>query len=158
MTALTGSTTRRVMTALTLRVTLSRVMMSCERDFHGFLAEGDADDLVDGAEDEDDAGAGGVVADAAEAEDDGALVLLEDLDGVEEVEEDDGEDEEQRNGHFVLETSGRRESGGQSDCKALARGTYVCCLVALVTSGPPFRCFLGGTPPGGWWLEVQWLQ
>src|ERR1035437_8416797 len=30
MTALTGSMTRRVMTALTLRVTLSRVMMSCD--------------------------------------------------------------------------------------------------------------------------------
>src|ERR1700722_2470357 len=46
-------------------------------DFHRLLAERDADDLVDGAEDQDDAGAGGVVADAAEAEDDGALVLFE---------------------------------------------------------------------------------
>ena len=63
-------------------------------DLHGLLAQGDADDLVDGAEDEDDAGAGGVVADAAEAEDDGALVLLEDLDGVEDVKEDDGDGDE----------------------------------------------------------------
>ena len=92
MTALTGSMTRRVMTALTLRVTLSRVMMSCGRDFHGFLAERDADDGVDGWEDEDDAGAGGGAADAAEAEDDAALVLLEDFDGVEEVDNEDDDD------------------------------------------------------------------
>ena len=56
--------------------------------------------------------------DAAEAEDDAALVLLEDLDGVEEVEDDDGGDEEQRDGHCVHSTSGRRESSGLSDCKA----------------------------------------
>ena len=37
--------------------------------------------------------------DAAEAEDDASLVLLEDLDGVEEVEDDDDDGEEKREGH-----------------------------------------------------------
>ena len=59
-------------------------------DLHRLLAQADADNLVDGAEDQDDAGAGGVVTDAAQAEDDGAFVLLEDLDGVEDVKQDDG--------------------------------------------------------------------
>jgi hypothetical protein len=68
-------------------------------DLHGLLAQADADDLVEGAEDEDDAGALGGLADAAEAEDDGALVLLEDLDGVDDVERENGENDEQRNGH-----------------------------------------------------------
>jgi len=68
-------------------------------DFHGLLTEGDADDLVDGADDEDEAWALGGALHAAEAEDDAALVLLEDVDGVDEVEDDDGEDDERGDGH-----------------------------------------------------------
>jgi hypothetical protein len=63
------------------------------RDLHGFLTEGDADDLVERAEDEDDAGTLGG-RDAAEAEDDATLVFLEDLDGVDDVEDDDGDNDE----------------------------------------------------------------
>jgi len=62
-------------------------------DLHGFLTEGDADDLVEGPEDEDDAGTFGG-RDAAEAKDDAALVLLEDLDGVDDVKDDDGDGDE----------------------------------------------------------------
>ena len=86
-------------------------------DFHGLLAERDADDGVDGAEDQDDAGAGGVVADAAETEDDGALVLLENLDGVEDVEEDDGDGDEERERHKGRELSGWGEISSRGDCK-----------------------------------------
>src|ERR1035441_1399293 len=66
------------------------------RDFHGLLAKADADDGVDRAEDEDDAGTRGIVANATETEDHGALVLFEDLDGVEEVEQDDGSSDKER--------------------------------------------------------------
>src|ERR1035437_6749817 len=74
-------------------------------NLHGFLAEADADDGVHRAEDEDDAGTGGVVADAAETEDDGAFVLFEDLDGIENVKQDDGGSDEERHLHG-LELSG----------------------------------------------------
>ncbi len=69
------------------------------RDLHGLLAEGDANDLVEGAEDPDDAGALGGLLHAAEAEDDAALILFEDVEGVDEVEDDDGDGEEERERH-----------------------------------------------------------
>lgn len=61
-------------------------------DFHSLLTEGDADDLVEGAEDEDDAGAFGVLADATETEDDPTLILFEDFDGADEVKSNDDND------------------------------------------------------------------
>ena len=86
--------TRRVMTAFDLEghvVTGDDVLRG---DFHRLLAEGDANHLVERAEDEDDAGAGGVVSDAAEAEDDATFVLLQNFDGVDKVKNDDGDDDE----------------------------------------------------------------
>ena len=71
------------------------------RDFHCFLTKAHPDNLVERAEDEDDARAGGGLLHAAKAEDDGSLVLLEDLDGVEDVEDDDGYGDEDGELHGV---------------------------------------------------------
>ena len=81
---------------MTLRVTLSRVMMSWGGDLHDFLAERDADDLIERPKDEDDSGAFSGFFHAAEAEDDAAFVLLEDLDGVDDVENQDREEDKDR--------------------------------------------------------------
>jgi len=83
------------------------------RDLHGFLTERDADDLVERAEDEDDAGALGG-RDAAEAEDDAPLVFFEDFDGVDDVENDDGDDDEcwERHGLENLDGAIVTECGG----------------------------------------------
>src|SRR5258708_3891205 len=48
------------------------------RHLHGFLSEGDTDDLIDRPEDKDDAGTLGVLPDTTETEDNDALVLLDD--------------------------------------------------------------------------------
>jgi len=83
------------MTALTLRVTLSRVMMSCEGTSMASWRR-ETRRSGRGAEDEDHAGTGGVVAHAAEAEDDGALILLGILMELRNVEQEDEDDDEQR--------------------------------------------------------------
>jgi hypothetical protein len=49
----------------------------------------------------------------------------------------------------VLETSGRQESGGLSDCKALVLVTYFGCLAVLCHARSPFPGFSKGYPPGG---------
>jgi hypothetical protein len=87
------------------------------RDFHGLLAERDADHLFEGAEDEDDAGASRIVADAAETEDDGAFVLLEYLDGIQEIEQDDEYGDEDRQRHEGFELSGWAAYSSRRDCK-----------------------------------------
>jgi len=68
-------------------------------DFHGLLTEGDADDLVEGAEDPDDARAFGGFFDASQPEDHASLVLFEDVQGVDDVEDDDDDCEEDRERH-----------------------------------------------------------
>ncbi len=65
-------------------------------DLHRFLAERDADDLVERAKDEDDPGTRGVVPHAAEPEDDSPLVLLQDLDAIDDIKNDDGDEYEER--------------------------------------------------------------
>jgi hypothetical protein len=67
-------------------------------DFHRLLAETDADDLVEGAEDPDEAWARGCLLDPAEAKNDASLVLFEDVEAVDEVENyyDDGEEQRER--------------------------------------------------------------
>ncbi len=92
------------------------------RNFHGLLTQRDADDLVYRPEDEDDSGTGGGLLDAAETEDHGTLVLLEDVDGADQIEDDDCYGEEKRDRHDVQSTSGRSDSCGQCDCKAATRG------------------------------------
>jgi hypothetical protein len=54
-------------------------------NFHGFLAQADANDLVNRTEDPDDSWSCSVGANASETEDDSTLVLLEDLDGVHDI-------------------------------------------------------------------------
>jgi len=70
-------------------------------DLHDLLAERDANHLIEGAEDQNNAGALGWD-DVAEAEDDAALVLFEDLNGADEVENDDDAEEQDRVGHRGL--------------------------------------------------------
>ena len=55
------------------------------RHFQHVLAQGDADHLVKGTEDENDAGAFGHGQGAAQAEDDAALVFTQDFDGIQQV-------------------------------------------------------------------------
>jgi hypothetical protein len=62
-------------------------------DFEDILPKGDADDLLNGSEDEDQSGSPELLG-PAEAEDDAALVLAEDVDATEEVEYDDRENDE----------------------------------------------------------------
>jgi len=58
------------------------------------------------------------VAHAAKAEDDGALVLLEYLDGVEDVKQDDGDGDEVRSVVGIGEAFRWAEFGSRSDCKS----------------------------------------
>ena len=64
------------------------------RHLHDFLAERDADELVQRAQDEEEAWAFGLWECAAEAEDDGALVFAKDVDAVEEIEAEDDDDDQ----------------------------------------------------------------
>ena len=65
------------------------------RHIEGDDAQADADETVNGPEDEDQAGPLGHRQEAPEAEDDGALVLVEHLDALEDVHhrEDDDDDD-----------------------------------------------------------------
>src|ERR1700722_2465147 len=79
------------------------------RHFHGFLPQADADDLSDGTEDPNDAGSfGRLLADAAKGKDHAPLILLENLDGIEQVEKNNGNGEEGGNRHDGPKTSGTR--------------------------------------------------
>ena len=81
-------------------VTLSRVMTSWCGNFENFLAQGDANHLIERPEDQSDAGAFGNGQCAAKTKDHGAFVFAKDLDGVEEVEHDDGDNNQNRNGQI----------------------------------------------------------
>ena len=60
------------------------------------LAQADAHHLLEGAEDKDDAGAVRLGRDAAQGEDDPALVLAQNLDAVENIQDDDGDKDQNR--------------------------------------------------------------
>ena len=91
------------------------------RNLHGLLAQAHADNRLHGGKDEDESGAGGLLADAPKLEDDGTLILLEDFDGVEQVQDDDDGNDEEREGkrHGMVFLGGRRASampyGGSVD-------------------------------------------
>ena len=68
------------------------------RDVHRDEPQADLHDAVDRGEDQDDPGALGLGQDPAEPEDDPALVLPQDLDGVQDVKDDDPHDDDQRGG------------------------------------------------------------
>src|SRR5207248_6762335 len=72
-------------------------------NLHRLLAQRDTDDALEGAEDQDDTGADGAAADAAESEEDTPLVLVEDLDAVEQIDEDndDGDEDGKRHEHLA---------------------------------------------------------
>ena len=80
------------MTAFTFRVTLSRVMMSCGGTSRASCRKRDAHDAIDGSEYKDDPRSLGLWKQAAEAEDDAALVFGKDLDRTEQVKNDDDND------------------------------------------------------------------
>src|SRR5947209_16818980 len=66
------------------------------RDFERLLAHVDADDPVDGAKHQDHAGTFGVLEQAAQAEDHAAFVLAQDLNGTEDVENEDYDNDENK--------------------------------------------------------------
>jgi hypothetical protein len=66
------------------------------RHFEHVLAERDADHLIEGTEDEDDSRPLGHGQSAAQTEDDTALIFAQDLDGVEQIENDNSDDDENR--------------------------------------------------------------
>src|SRR5258708_17122896 len=68
-------------------------------NLHRLLAETDANDLVEGAKDPDDAGALGGLPHASQSKDNASLILFQDVEGVDQVEEDDDDGEEDREGH-----------------------------------------------------------
>jgi hypothetical protein len=110
-------------------------------DLHRFLTERDADDTVDGAEDEDNARACGVVTDASEPEDDGTLVFAEDLDAVEEVKNDDGDGDErwERHGLDILDRAIVTECWGEDGFRWIGVGSAVAWRVGRIWAG-----FCGG--------------
>src|SRR6187402_412367 len=69
-------------------------------DLHRFLPETHTHDLVERTEDEDDTGAGGVLADAAQTEDNGPLILFQNLDGVDQVKRNDDAGDQERCGEI----------------------------------------------------------
>ena len=94
------------------------------RDFQDLLSQGDADDLVEGAEDEDDSGAFRLGRSAAEAEDDATLVLAKNLDRAEEIKRDYQNNDENRN----------TEHGEPPGCDCIAAGRGA---ERLIGSGNP---------------------
>src|SRR5258708_407760 len=104
-------------------------------NLHRFLPQTDANNLVERAEDPDDAGALGCFLHASQSKDNAPLVLFEDVEGVDQVEEDYDDGEEDRERH-MSETSGAPDFDHRCDCKGGRSGTIAAGLETQEKADP----------------------